>query len=250
MDKKNGRQVRRSLKQLDSDIMSSLERLVVQHGFGNVSFTELCREAKIQANVFYRRYNDLEELYSRLAFQYDFWINDIINTTDRAAIGEEAFYAQTLKRLFEELSKKPIMQKLLLWELLESNETTKHTGDLRENLIMNFTYYYDELFSKTGLNMKHITFLLIFSGYYLVLRSQQFASALIDNQTNERSKQFFQTIDELTRALFFILNQYNEKIESAKKMLADGIQKEKVCQYLGLTEQELITTHPTLHFRV
>lgn len=242
MDKKNDRQVRRSLKQLDSDIMSSLEQLVAQHGFGKVPLIELCRKAKIQAHVFYRRYDNIDELYNKLALQYDFWINDIIKMADRKTMRAEEFYAQTLKRLFNELSQNDIMQQLLLWELLEYNETTKHTVDLRESLINNFISYYDKLFHKTGVNMKHITYMLIFSGCYLILRNRQLAASEAEGRTNEKSNQFEQTVDELTNVLFFTLNQHSEKIESAKKMLADGIQKDKICHYLGLTQQELAAT--------
>ena len=32
------------------------------------------KAANIEANVFYRRYGSMENLYDRLAKQYDFWI--------------------------------------------------------------------------------------------------------------------------------------------------------------------------------
>ena len=65
---------RRTNEQIDKEVISELEKLVAEYGFGNVNLSALMKAANIEANVFYRRYGSMENLYDRLAKQYDFWI--------------------------------------------------------------------------------------------------------------------------------------------------------------------------------
>ena len=72
---------RRTNEQIDKEVISELEKLVAEYGFGNVNLSALMKAANIEANVFYRRYGSMENLYDRLAKQYDFWINDTIDVS-------------------------------------------------------------------------------------------------------------------------------------------------------------------------
>lgn len=49
------------------------------------------KAANIEANVFYRRYGSMENLYDRLAKQYDFWINDAIDVSSLNILGPKKF---------------------------------------------------------------------------------------------------------------------------------------------------------------
>ena len=53
------------------------------------------KAANIEANVFYRRYGSMENLYDRLAKQYDFWINDAIDVSSLNIFGPKKFFAET-----------------------------------------------------------------------------------------------------------------------------------------------------------
>lgn len=73
---------RRTTEQLDRDVMSELEKLVAEQGFGNVNLSTLTKAAGVEANVLYRRYGSMDNLYDKLAKQYDFWINNAIDISN------------------------------------------------------------------------------------------------------------------------------------------------------------------------
>ena len=108
---------RRTNEQLDRDVMSELEKLVAEQGFGNVNLSTLTKAAGMEANVFYRRYGSMDNLYDRLAKQYDFWMNNAIDISNLNVLGPKKFFAETFKTLFRNLSDNPVMQKLLLYEM-------------------------------------------------------------------------------------------------------------------------------------
>ena len=109
--------VRRTNAEIDNTVMTELEKLVTQRGFGNVLVTELMANARLEPPVFYRRYGSIDNLYDRLAQRYDFWINNTIDTSELSALGPKVFFAKTLKTLYRELCNNAVMQKLLLWEI-------------------------------------------------------------------------------------------------------------------------------------
>ncbi|MEO4971599.1 TetR/AcrR family transcriptional regulator, partial [Bacteroides uniformis] len=91
---------RRTNEQLDRDVMSELEKLVAEQGFGNVNLSTLTKAAGMEANVFYRRYGSMDNLYDRLAKQYDFWMNNAIDISNLNVLGPKKFFAETFKTLF------------------------------------------------------------------------------------------------------------------------------------------------------
>ena len=78
---------RRTNEQLDRDVMSELEKLVAEQGFGNVNLSTLTKAAGMEANVFYRRYGSMDNLYDKLAKQYDFWMNNAIDISNLNVLG-------------------------------------------------------------------------------------------------------------------------------------------------------------------
>lgn len=56
---------RRTNEQIDKEVISELEKLVAEYGFGNVNLSALMKAANIEANVFYRRYGSMDNLYDR-----------------------------------------------------------------------------------------------------------------------------------------------------------------------------------------
>lgn len=105
--------------------MFELEKLVAEQGFGNVNLSTLTKAAGMEANVFYRRYGSMDNLYDKLAKQYDFWMNNAIDISNLNVLGPKKFFAETFKILFKNLSDNPVMQKLLLYEMSVVNDTTK-----------------------------------------------------------------------------------------------------------------------------
>lgn len=83
--------IRRTNEQLDKEVISEFEKLVGEFGFGNVNLSALMKAADLEANVFYRRYGSMDNLYDRLAKQYDFWINNTIDISTLNTLGPKKF---------------------------------------------------------------------------------------------------------------------------------------------------------------
>jgi AcrR family transcriptional regulator len=230
---------RRTNEQIDKEVISELEKLVAEYGFGNVNLSALMKAANIEANVFYRRYGSMENLYDRLAKQYDFWINDTIDVSSLNILGPKKFFAETFKTLYRNLSDNTVMQKLLLYEMSVINETTKRTAETRDIMNLNLIAFYDNLFKPAKINIKAIMANLIGGIYYLILHRRCAKTCTIDFSTQEGEKVFFEWIDFLTDAIFDKLEAYERNRKAAQEMLSDGISEFKICKYMGINKNDL-----------
>lgn len=235
----NRKNIRRTNQQIDTDVMRELEELVKVYGFGNVELTTLIAKANIGANVFYRRYGSMQNIYDIFAARYDFWINDMINITELNLVGPKVFFADTLKKLFKELSSNQIMQKLLIWEISENNNTTRRTAQVRDTMNLSLVQYYDLMFKPTKINIKTIIAILISGTYYLVLHKERSEFCGIDFNSAEGEKLFSEAIDTLTDIIFDRLDRYNEKKQMVSRMLSDGISPMKIGKYMNISQSEL-----------
>lgn len=236
---KSTRNKRRTNVQLDSDVMRELEKLVREYGFGNVNITTLIRNAGIEANVFYRRYGTMDQLYDMLAKEYDFWINNTIDISSLNALGDKKFFSETFKKLYQDLSNNDIMQKLLLWELTTDNQTTKRTSQIRDMMNLNLITYYEKIFEPTKINIKGITAMLIGGLYYLILHKKRSEICAINFNTAAGENSFYETIDTLTDMIFGKLEVYNEKKSIAERMANEGINETMMCKLLNISKSEL-----------
>ncbi|WP_278677327.1 TetR/AcrR family transcriptional regulator [Phocaeicola coprocola] len=218
---------------------AELEKLVAEYGFGNVNLSALMKAANIEANVFYRRYGSMENLYDRLAKQYDFWINDAIDVSSLNILGPKKFFAETFKTLYRSLSDNTVMQKLLLYEMSVINETTKRTAETRDIMNLNLIAFYDNLFRPAKINIKAIMANLIGGIYYLILHRRCAKTCTIDFNTQEGEKVFFEWIDFLTDVIFDKLEAYERNRKAAQEMLSDGISEFKICKYMGINKNDL-----------
>ena len=83
---------RRTNEQIDKEVISELEKLVAEYGFGNANLSALMKAANIEANVFYRRYASMENLYDRLAKQ-----NDTIDVSSLNILGPKKFFCGNIQ---------------------------------------------------------------------------------------------------------------------------------------------------------
>ena len=230
---------RRTNEQLDRDVMSELEKLVAEQGFGNVNLSTLTKAAGMEANVFYRRYGSMDNLYDRLAKQYDFWMNNAIDISNLNVLGPKKFFAETFKTLFRNLSDNPVMQKLLLYEMSVVNDTTKRTAETRDIMNLNLITYYETLFKPAKVNIKSIAAILIGGIYYLILHKECAKICTIDFNTPEGEKAFSEGIDFLTDTIFNRLEAYERDRNAVRQMMADGISELKICKYMGISKNDL-----------
>lgn len=238
MEQKNRRE-RRTKIQLEQDMMGAIERLVCEKGFSDISLLEFTAEANIDPHVFYRRYKTVEDIYSELAKKYDFWINDSINVNELHRLGYKAFFANGIKMLHTNLKANPIMQKLLLWELTEVNETTKHSAQMRDTMNSNLVLYYKRLFDQINVEITPILALLIAGIYYLTLHRGITTFCLIDFSSEQGKQKLDTAIDAITELVFAQIEQHERQVTMAKEMNKDGILHKNICKYMGISAEKL-----------
>ena len=223
--------IRRTNEQLDKEVISEFEKLVGEFGFGNVNLSALMKAADLEANVFYRRYGSMDNLYDRLAKQYDFWINNTIDISTLNTLGPKKFFAETFKTLFRNLSENSVMQKLLLYEMTTINSTTKRSAETRDVMNLNLITFYENLFAPAKINIKSIASILIGGIYYLILHKECAKICTIDYKTKEGENAFSEGIDFLTDIIFDRLEMYDRDKKAIRQMISDGISESKICKY-------------------
>lgn len=238
MEQKNRRE-RRTKIQLEQDMMGAIERLVCEKGFSDIPLLEFTNEANIDPNVFYRRHKTVEDIYSELAKKYDFWINDSIDVNQFHQLGDKAFSAYVIKRLHNNLHENLIMQKLLLWELTEINETTKHSAQFRDTMNSSLVLYYKKIFDQLKFDVTPIVALLIAGIYYLTLHRGIGTFCLIDFGSKEGRQKLDDAIDAFIDMIFSQLEQHKKQVMMAKEMDKDGILHKNIGRYMGISIKEL-----------
>lgn len=239
MEVKKKRAPRRTHAEIDKDIMQALESLVAQCGFSDVMLMDLVNASGIETSVFYRRYQNIEEALNSLANKYDFWVNEAIDMTQIDVLGYKKFYSSVLKKMYHELSDSKVMQKLLLWELNEDTEQTRRTANVRESMNMGLLTYYDLVFKDTKIDIKCITALLVSGIYHLVLHKERSSFCTIDFNFKEAEKRLENAIDSIVNLIFSELERTNETKRIINRMIADGLEKGKICKYLNISSADL-----------
>lgn len=233
MTQKKERAARRTNKQLENDVMSALEALITERGFMNTSLLSFLKMAGIDANVFYRHYGTLEQLYDKFIDQYDFRLYDTQNS-NMYKLENRQFCIKALKKLYVGLEKNMIMQKILLWELSNPNPTTRKTAAIRERMSLDIMKYISTVFSRTSIDIQPIATLLVAGVYYIILHRRNSAFCTLDFKTDHERKRIFKAIDMLVNLLFDKLEQEQRYKKMALRMKKDNISEEKIAYYLGV----------------
>ena len=162
LNEKKGRQLRRKKNDLNENLFLAAKAEIIEHGFETVTVMNIVKRAKVQANVFYNRYENLYDLFDKLIRHYDYWLEDNIKFNgDNSA---EKLCSAT-NALIDSLYEDPFLQKLLIWEISNDNFLTRRTSSKRK-LFWNYS-----LEQKCGLSNYNSTeikkkYTLIIGGIY------------------------------------------------------------------------------------
>ncbi len=230
------RKPRRTKAQLEEDLFNGLERLVAKMGFTNIPLYMITQEAEIDSNVFYRRYSNVNELFARLAHRYDSWINELVSPEELAELGDRKALIKTLQRGFISLNENVVMQKLMLWELSDSNEVTRHTIAARQKSMQTLIKHYSDISRGMGVDMKSSIIILVAAIYFITMRRN-----LLNNKelmTNQDGRDILSAIEMMVNLLFDKIERNERLKHRITIMLKDGITPENIQRYLEITPSE------------
>lgn len=197
------KRVRRSKLKVEIDIMRATQELVKEVGFNGVTVTSLLQKANIEPNVFYRRYNNIDELLDqniKFIKLYDYWFahtikydNDILpqNGVKELLVGlAKSFYDNDM------------MQQIILWELTTENNITKKTSVDRELYSQPTLNYFTEALKDCETDFNAATALIIAGVYYLVLHKNISTFCNIDFNSPEGKKKLIKVIENIVDRIY------------------------------------------------
>ncbi len=224
---KKTRRPRRTKKNVEKDVLDAVTSVIEDVGFSKVTLKEIAIRAKIEASVFYRRYNNLDELFDHYTRKYDYWFGSIALNMPKNLNDEEAF-KWIIQSLAKELYNNKIMQRLLIWELCDENPVTRRTATQREALNKSLIQLLEQRFEGAGLDMNVLTALCISGLYYLILHQNISKFCDVDFSSRAGRKRLDKALDQLISLFFSELKHKQEKNQIAQRLKEAGVSQEVI----------------------
>jgi len=194
------RRKRRSAEDIESSVFLATEKLVIEKGFKDVTFTEIMKLADVEPQVMYRRFDTLENLFDKFIRRYDYWFIDIVefNLDEKDPI---ASMKNVLTRLADSLYNNPVMQQILIWEVSDSNKLTVRTAKNREIHSAPMLDFFRANLPK-NVDFDCFTSLLIGGIYYLITHRAKSSFCGIDFDKTEGKNLLTNTIEQLINIVY------------------------------------------------
>ncbi|MFI3296499.1 MAG: hypothetical protein R3Y59_02600 [bacterium] len=235
MEKKQ-RQNRRTNREIENTLIESLENILPKYGFNEIQLSVLVKEARMDHNVFYRKYGTLENFYDEFLNKYNFWISDKANISKIPVIGERQFLIETMQEIFASTLDSEVMQKILLWELEDTTpDVSRKSATNRERLTLNITSYFNERFKTIGADYNAINALIIGGMFYIILQKEINTLCGIDVNEEEGKNRILNGIELIFNLLFDKLEENSRITNTIYNMAADGIHTTKIAKYFEMT---------------
>ena len=240
---KKTRKRRRTKIEIENEIWSALERLIIKKGFHNLTIVELAQEAKVEPIVLYNRFYNLEDVIEKYVRRYDYWLKDAIKIDPK--VEPKSQLKKIITDLIKELYKNEIMQKILLWELDNSSEVNRQMAEVREIQSKPLYNYFNERLEAVGVGLEPVTSVLIAGVYYLVLHRKISTFGFINFDSKQGKQVLLDTAEEIIEHSFIpksIPVSYKKPktaTEVAQNMLEIGISAKIIEISTGLTIKEI-----------
>lgn len=233
---------RRTSLAIEKDIMDATKQLIEEVGFSNITLTGVAQRARIEPNVFYKRFKDLDELFEKFTERYDYWFSDILSNykIDELNLTNcKDIFIKVIQDLISAIYRNKSMQKLLVWELSEDNSIISRTARLREVNSNQFIIYYQKIFKKRNVNFNALTALVIGGIYYLILHREKSTFCGINFNTRLGKETLQDLIQYLFDKVFDDLCPSKESIRIAINLKKNFVDDDVIARSTGLTIEEV-----------
>jgi len=235
-DVEKTRRPRRSQVDVEKAVLNAASSLIEELGFAKVTLTGISRRAEIESTVFYRRYNNLDDLFDQYVRKFDYWLSSLAEIMPSDLSDEDSF-KWIFKNLANTLYKNKGMQQLLIWELSDDNPTTRRTAGLREIVNEPFLRMLENCFKDSKIDINVITALLISGIYYLILHQNISTFCEVDFSSKKGKQRLEAGIDQYATILFAHLNRQKEKEEIANRLREEGVSEEVISRCLNSSKE-------------
>jgi AcrR family transcriptional regulator len=190
------KRVRRTKKELETALWTTLEKQIIEKGFDNITILGLAEEAGFKTLVIYNRFNNIDELLEEYVRKYDYWLRDIIQLCAETPAKEN--FKKLIVDLINELYDNEIMQRVLLWGLNDTHRITRHLALSREADSAQLIEYYNGKLP----NFNGVSAVIIAGIYYLILQRRIATFCNTDYNSEQGKKIMIDTVEYMIDRLF------------------------------------------------
>ena len=231
METTGKKRTRRTKKELEDALWTTLEKQVIEKGFNSITITGLAQEAGFEPLVIYNRFNNLDDLLETFMKRNDYWSNNIFRIDKRKSAKDNL--KMLLTGLINNLYDNKIMQRVLIWILNDTHGITRR-------VVLNREFEYSKAIQHFGKNLENysgVASLMIAGIYYLILHRKISTFNHIDFNTPQGKQLMIETVENMIDTLFPPVD--SKTTEIAKKLLEEGVDKSIIERTTGLSIKEI-----------
>ena len=212
---------RRTNKQVQADILSAVGRILQEKDFTHITLMDIVREAKTDPNVVLRQFGSLEQVFDCYIRTIDYWMHDLFGN-EALKRGERSALERMFARMTDFLYNSPEMQRLLVWEITDVNDTTRRAAANRET-------YYREAYEAYE---RQFASLLIAGTYYLVLHRHTSTFGDMDYDTPDGPVRLKKVLHEILDMLYERLERPQRVSEAIRRLKERGVDEQVIRECL------------------
>ena len=230
------RKKKRNAEEIKEAIFKATETLVIAKGFDNVLITEIMELAEVEPKVLYKHFSNINDLFDNFIRQYDYWFLDLCKLHIDKKNPKKSF-KKLLSGLINSLYDNPVMQKILIWELSNTNDLTERTAKNRETNSGSLLKFYSESLNK---NFDYFSSLLISGIYYLILHKDISTFCGINYNNKDNKLLLIEFVEKIIDSYYGTDSSVSsEKKEIALSLLENGVDINIISKSTGLSVKEI-----------
>lgn len=181
-------------------LISTVGKIIKTQGYTNLRVNRIASLAGVDKKLIYLYFGNAENLIETYLKQNDYW--KVAERDTANAIGAELtkdVVAGLLREQYHYFERSEEMQKIILWELSEHNDTLREIVDQREAFGTKLFKIADKQFRNSKVSFRAVNAILVAAIYYLVLHSKSNGSSVceIDINKPKGKKLILDTVDQI-----------------------------------------------------
>lgn len=219
--------VRRTNEQVQAAILSAISEILCEKDFTHITLMDIARRAKTDPNVILRQFGSLEKLLDRYVRSTDYWMHDLLDNED-LKLGQRSDLERMFSRMVDFLYDNQEMQRILLWELTDVNDTTHTIAGNREQHYADAYAAYESKFTSTSIPFRQIASLMVAGAYYLVLHRNTSTFGGVDYSLPEGRVKLRETLLALLDLMYRQLEHRQRVNEASRKLRECGVSEQVI----------------------
>ncbi|WP_143053821.1 TetR/AcrR family transcriptional regulator [Parapedobacter koreensis] len=171
-----------------SKLIMAVGKVLNRKGYTGLTVSNIAKEAKVNRKLVYLYFGNAENLIEAYILGKDYWQfdakNSIESILEKKNTGQEDLL-MLLKNQFKAVFKNPELQKIILWEISESNALMQKIASERDKISDKLVQFVHPKLISEKVDLPAIVSLLIGGAYYLPIHATNNGSTICGIDINE-----------------------------------------------------------------